>query len=198
VYSNAEEVELLLNGKSLGRKKTFATQVTLPVGPNISPSREFSSKYRLLWPVRFQPGALTAVGYTAGKEVARDEVSTAGAPARIRLVADRSVLEADGDDLSFVTVRIEDQEGHLSPLADNMVSFQVWGAGKIAAVDNGNAATVEPFHANYRKAFNGLALLIVRSSPREVGQIQVVATGAGLTPARLLIDTQNLNPKSTR
>jgi beta-galactosidase len=190
VYSNAEEVELLLNGKSLGRKKTFATPVTLPVGPNISPSREFSSKYRLLWPVRFQPGALTAVGYTAGKEVARDEVSTAGAPARIRLVADRDVLKADGDDLSFVTVRIEDQEGHLCPLADNMVSFQVWGTGKIAAVDNGNAATVEPFHANYRKAFNGLALLIVRSSPHEAGQVQIVATGAGLAPAQLVIDTR--------
>jgi beta-galactosidase len=198
VYSNAEEVELQLNGKSLGRKKTLAAKVTLPVGPNISPSREFGSKYRLLWPVPFQPGALTAIGYTAGKEVARDEVSTAGPPARIRLVADRNVLEADGNDLSFVTVRIEDQEGHLSPLADNMVSFQVWGAGKIAAVDNGNPATVEPFHARYRKAFNGLALLIVRSSPGEAGQIQVVATGAGLTPARLMIDTQNLKPKSTR
>ena len=113
-------------------------------------------------------------------------------------MADRSVLEADGDDLSFVTVRIEDQQGHLCPLADNMVSFQVWGAGKLAAVDNGNPATVEPFHANYRKAFNGLALLIVRSNPREAGQIQVVATGAGLAPARLAIETQSLNPKSTR
>jgi beta-galactosidase len=190
VYSNADEVELLLNGKSLGRKKTFAEKVTLPVGPNISASREFPSKYRLLWPVPFQAGALTAIGYAAGKEVARDEVSTAGAPARIRLVADRSVLEANGDDLSFVTVRIEDEQGHLCPLADNMVSFQVSGAGKIAAVDNGNPATVEPFHANYRKAFNGLALLIVRSSPREAGQIQVVATGAGLTPARLVIDSR--------
>jgi beta-galactosidase len=71
-----------------------------------------------------------------------------------------------------------------------MVTFQVQGAGQIAAVDNGNAATVEPFHANYRKAFNGLALLIVRSSRHEAGQIQVVATGVGLTPARLVIDTK--------
>ena len=189
-YSNAEEVELLLNGKSLGRKKTFTTPVTLPVGPNISASREFSSKYRLMWPVPFQQGALTAIGYTAGKEVARDEVSTAGAPARIRLVADRDAIKADGDDLSFVTVRVEDRDGHLCPLADNMVTFQVSGAGTIAAVDNGNAATVEPFHANYRKAFNGLALLIVRSSPQEAGPIQVVATGAGLTPARLVIDSR--------
>jgi beta-galactosidase len=197
VYSNAEEVDLLLNGKSLGRKRTLAATVTLPVGPNISASREFPSKYRLLWPVPFQPGALTAIGYTAGKEVARDEVSTAGAPARIRLVADRNALAADGDDLSFVTVRIEDQEGHLCPLADNMVSFHVWGAGKLAAVDNGNPATTEPFHANYRKAFNGLALLIVRSSTREAGQIQIVATGAGLAPARLVIDSRTESPPRT-
>jgi beta-galactosidase len=105
-------------------------------------------------------------------------------------VADRDAIKADGDDLSFVTVRVEDRDGHLCPLADNMVTFQVSGAGTIAAVDNGNAATVEPFHANYRKAFNGLALLIVRSSQREAGPIQVVATGAGLTPARLVIDSR--------
>lgn len=190
VYSNAEEVELLLNGKSLGRKKTLATRVRLPVGPDVSPSGEFLSKYRLAWPVPYQAGALTAIGYSAGKAVARDEVNTAGAPARIRLVADRNTIEADGDDLSFVTVRIEDQEGHLCPLASNLVTFQVWGAGKIAAVDNGNPATVEPFNADHRTTFNGLALLVVRSIPREAGQIQIVATGVGLTPARLVIDSQ--------
>jgi beta-galactosidase len=71
-----------------------------------------------------------------------------------------------------------------------MVSFQASGAGKIAAVDNGNPATVEPFHANYRKAFNGLALLIVRSDSREAGKIQIVATGAGLIPAQIEIDSR--------
>jgi beta-galactosidase len=189
VYSNAQEVDLLVNGRSLGRQHTFTTKITLPVGPNVSPTKEFASKYRLRWSVPYQPGTLTAIGYSGGKEVARDEVNTAGEPARITLAPDRDVINADGDDLSFVTVRIEDQHGHLCPMADNMVTFHVWGAGKIAAVDNGNAATIEPFHANYRKAFNGLALLILRSSPREAGQIHVTASGVGLTPAQLTITT---------
>src|SRR5262249_1440817 len=89
VYSNAEEVELLLNGKSLGRRKTFTTNITLPVGPNVSATGQFQSKYRLLWSVPYQPGSLTAVGYSGGKEVARDEVHTAGEPAQIKLIADR-------------------------------------------------------------------------------------------------------------
>jgi beta-galactosidase len=197
VYSNAQEVELLLNGRSLGRKKTFTTPITLPVGPDISPTLEMQSKYRLLWSVPYQPGDLIAVGYSGGKEVARDEVHTAGEPARITLVADRDVIQADNDDLSFVTVRIEDAAGHFCPVADNMVTFQVWGAGKIAAVDNGNAATTEPFHAKYRKAFNGLALLIVRATGA-AGPIHVTATGANLAPAEIVINTQNLSPKSSR
>jgi beta-galactosidase len=190
VYSNAEEVELSLNGQSLGRKKTFDATVELPVGPNVSETRKFQSKYRLLWQVPYQPGALTATAYSRGKVVARDEVDTAGPPARIRLIADRSVIAADGDDLSFVTVRIEDQAGHLCPTADNLVSFKVTGAGKIAAVDNGNAATIEPFHADHRKAFNGLALLIVRSKLHEIGPTQVNATGTGLAPARIALETR--------
>jgi beta-galactosidase len=197
-YSNAQEVELLLNGRSLGRKKTFTTNITLPVGPNISPTKQFHSKYRLLWSVPYQPGTLTAVGYSSGKEVARDEVHTAGEPARITLVADRDVIQADGDDLSFVTVRVEDADGHICPVADNMVAFHVWGAGTLAAVDNGNAATTEPFHANYRKAFNGLALLILRSAAGSAGPIHVSATGAGLRPGELTVNTQTLTPKSSR
>ena len=94
---------------------------------------------------------------------------TAGPPARVRLIPDRSRIQADGDDLSFVTVRIEDKDGNLCPAADNLVRFNVTGAGTIAAVDNGNAATVEPFHADRRKAFNGLALLIVRSKQGQPG-----------------------------
>src|SRR5262249_49735579 len=131
----------------------------------------------------------TAVGYSGGKEVARDEINTAAKPARITLVTDRNSIQADGEDLAFITVRIEDSQGHLDPLADNLVTFQVWGAGKIAAVDNGNAATTEPFQANYRKAFNGLALLVLRSSPGEAGSIHVTATATNLTPAELVITT---------
>ena len=69
----------------------------------------------------------------------------------MKLEPDRAVIHADGEDLSFVTVRIEDKDGNLCPLADNLVQFRVEGAGRIAAVDNGNAATVEPFQATSAK-----------------------------------------------
>jgi beta-galactosidase len=80
-------------------------------------------------------------------------------------------------------VRIEDKDGNLVPEAANLVRFQVTGAGHIEAVDNGNAATVEPFHADHRKAFNGLALLIVRSTTGQSGKIAVTATSEGLAQA---------------
>jgi len=181
-YSNGEEIELFLNGKSLGRKKRFSEPVEVPVGPNISPDRRFLTKYRLMWQVPYAPGTLRAVAYQGGKQVASDEVRTAGAPARVRLIPDRNAIQADGDDLSFVTVRIEDQDGNLCPVADNLVKFSVTGAGSRRAVDNGNAATEEPFQADQRKAFNGLALVIVSSKAGETGRIRVTASSEGLAP----------------
>jgi beta-galactosidase len=192
-YSNAEEVELFLNGKSLGRKKRFSDPWEMPVGHNVSESEKFLTKYRLLWQVPYQPGTLKAVAYSGGKQVAAQEVRTAGDPARIKLLADRTVIHADGDDLSYVTVRIEDKDGNLCPLADNLVHFNMTGTGEIAGVDNGNAATTEPFHADHRKAFSGLALLILRSRS-EPGKIHVVATGDGLTKDQLDIRTESAPP----
>jgi beta-galactosidase len=179
-YSNGDEVELFLNGKSLGRKKRFAEMVELPVGPNVTPDRKFESKYRYLWQVPFAPGVLKAVAYQNGQPVASEEVRTAGPAAQVRLIPDRKTIHADGDDLSFITVRIEDKDGNLVPEADNLVHFAVTGPGTIAAVDNGNAATVEPFHADQRRAFNGLALLIVRSRPGQTGEARITATSDGL------------------
>ena len=180
VYSNAEEVELFLNGASLGVQKTRTTPVQLPVGRNVSETLTFASTYRLLWQVPYQPGELRAVARSHGREVAHDEMHTAGAAARVRLIADRSVIHADGDDLSFITARIEDANGHLVPTADSLINFKVSGPGFIEAVDNGNAATVEPFHADHRHAFNGLALLIVRSRAGATGRIQVMADSEGM------------------
>ena len=131
-YTNADEVELFLNGKSLGRKQRFAEPVELPVGKNVSQDGKFVSKYRLEWQVPYQPGDLKAVAYRGGKQVAMDEVHTAGAPARVKLTADRATIQADGKDLSFLTVRIEDAKGNLCPSADNLVQFAVTGAGEIA------------------------------------------------------------------
>jgi beta-galactosidase len=189
-YSNGEEVELFLNGKSLGRKKRFSEPVELPVAASVSPDKKFASRYRLMWQVPYQPGTLKAVAYQGGKQVATDEVRTADAPARVRLTPDRTVIGADGDDLSFVTVRIEDKDGNLCPLADNLVKFNVTGAGAIRAVDNGNAATVELFNADHRKAFNGLALLIVKSQRGQAGKIRVAAASEGLTQGTAEITAQ--------
>ena len=182
-YSNGDEVELFLNGKSLGRKKRFSEPVEIPVGNNISPDHKFSTRYRLLWQVPYQPGTLKAVAYQGGKQVAVDEVHTAGVAAKVRLIADRGAIQADGEDLSFITVRIEDKDGNLVPEADNLVHFNVTGAGNIAAVDNGNAATVEPFQANQRKAFSGMALLVVRSQKGQKGSIHITATSDRLAQA---------------
>ncbi|MGE5815306.1 MAG: glycoside hydrolase family 2 TIM barrel-domain containing protein, partial [Acidobacteriota bacterium] len=190
VYTNAEEAELFLNGKSLGTRKKGAEPVEIPVdGRNIKPGI-FATPYRIAWNVPWQAGTLRVVARSGGREVASDEVKTAGSPARVTLVADRNAIRADGDDLSFVTVRIEDEQGNLCPLADNLLRFSVTGAGTIAAVDNGNAATTEPFQASERKAFSGMAMLIVRSVKGKPGEVRVAAESDGLKASVISLTTQ--------
>ncbi|MGH9523250.1 MAG: DUF4982 domain-containing protein, partial [Terriglobales bacterium] len=180
VYTNADEVELFLNGKSLGKKARFSEPVELPVGKSVNSDLKIMSKYRLEWQVPYAPGTLKAVAYKDGKQVATDERVTAGPPAKIELMPDRARIKDDGDDLSFVTVRIVDKDGNLCHMADNLVHFKLSGPGTIAAVGNGNAATFEPFQANERKAFSGMALVIVRSEEGKSGEIRIEATGGGL------------------
>ncbi|MDI1335771.1 MAG: glycoside hydrolase family 2 TIM barrel-domain containing protein [Lacunisphaera sp.] len=186
-YSNCDEVELRVNGKSLGRKKPGIDTTPVLVTFNNYPGPTFESKYRLRWDVPYAPGSLEVIGYKDGREAARKIVRTAGLPARIALVPDRKTIAADGYDLSFVTVRIEDKDGNLCPLADNKVTFTLKGPGEIAGVDNGNAATIDPFQANWRRAFNGLALAIIRSRPGESGKILMQAESDGLSVAKLTL-----------
>jgi len=112
----------------------------------------------------------------------------------VRLLADRTVIRADGDDLSYITARIEDADGHLVPAADSLLHFKVSGAGCIEAVDNGNAATVEPFRADHRHAFNGLALLIVRSRAGAAGRIEVRADSDSLQGAAIGLSARTVAP----
>jgi beta-galactosidase len=196
VYTNADEVDLVLNGVSLGRKRRGRELVAIPVGDNVAEEGMLLTPYRMVWAAPWQPGTLRAVAYRGGREVASDEVRTAGKPSRVRLVADRSELLADGRDLSFVTVRIEDEDGNLCPRADNPVRFTVKGAGRREAVDNGNPATLEPFQADERRAFGGLALLIVRSEKGRIGAIDVRARSKGLKSAKLTLTT--VSPPSRR
>jgi beta-galactosidase len=171
-YTNADEVELLLNGESLGSR----TKKDL-IGLHYE------------WKVPFKPGTLKAVAKKDGKVVATDEVITAGAPAKLELSADRPKIHADGDDLSFVTVRVLDKDGHVCPDADNEISFSLDGPASLAGVDNGDPTNVESFQGTKHKAFHGLALAIVRSKDA-AGTATLKATAEGLAPASATIATE--------
>ncbi|MEO0473162.1 MAG: glycoside hydrolase family 2 TIM barrel-domain containing protein, partial [Bacteroidota bacterium] len=188
-YTNAEEVELFVNGISQGKKRKGQDITPIPAEFHDFEKGIYQSKYRLAWDVPYQPGELKVVAYTAGKAVAEKILKTAGKPARIRLIPDRDELNADGQDLSFITVRVEDKNGNVCPLADDLVNFTISGAGTLAAVGNGNQRSMESFQAPFRKAFNGLCLLIVRTTP-EAGLIKVKAKGKGLGEASLELVTE--------
>jgi len=188
-YTNCDEAELFLNGESLGKKVMGVDKTTIPAEFNWwkRPETSWDSPYRLHWNVRYQSGVLKVVAYRGGEVAAEKTITTAGNPAQIRLTPDRLVIDADGYDLSFVTVQIEDKNGNFCPLADNLIQFQVEGPATIAAVGNGNAATTEPFHANYRKAFNGQCMLIIRSRGESAGEIKITATSEGLASRNVTI-----------
>ena len=166
-YTNCDDVELFLNGRSLGKK-----------------SKE-GDDLHLVWHVPWQAGELKAVGHRGGREIT-DVVRTAGAPARLVLHADRQVIHADGKDLSFVTVTVTDKNGIPVPDADNLVKFSLEGPMTIAGVDNGSETSMEPFKADHRKAFNGKCLVILRSSGHD-GATTLTATSDGLEPATVKV-----------
>jgi len=170
-YNNADEVELYLNGKSLGVKKKLGEDL------------------HIMWRVKYEPGTLKAVSRKNGKVVLTREIHTAGAPAKIELIADRKNIKADGKDLSFITVKILDKDGNLVPNADNLVNFKISGPGFIAGVDNGDEVSHDPFKANYRKAFNGLALAIIQTKEK-AGNITFTATSAGLKSATAVLQVK--------
>ena len=118
-----------------------------------------------------------------------DEVRTAGVPAKIILIPDRTEINADGDDLSNVTIKIVDKEGRVCPNADNLVEFNIEGEGVIAGVGNGNPVSHEYFKANKRKAFHGMCLAVIQSK-REPGTIRLAAESEGLQPAEVLVQAK--------
>jgi beta-galactosidase len=181
-YTNCDEAELFLNGKSLGKKVMGVDKTTIPAEFMWwkKPEKTWDSPYRLNWNVAYEPGELKVIAYKNGKAVAEKKIVTAGKATQIKLVPDRTEIDADGYDLSFITVKIEDKDGNFCPLADNLVNFKIEGPATIAAVGNGNAATTEPFQANYRKAFNGLCMLIIKSKSNETGEIKITASSENL------------------
>lgn len=191
-YTNAEEVELFINGKSQGRKTKGVDKTRIPVkfGAWKNKDKFFDSPYRLNWNVTYEAGEIEAVAYIKGKEVARKLIKTAQKPAQISLIPDRNEIHADGEDLSFITIKIEDENGTFVPLADNLVNFKVTGPASIAAVGNGDATSTEPFQASYRKAFNGLCLLVIKSKKGEKGEITIEASSEGLKGKAIKIQTK--------
>jgi beta-galactosidase len=181
-YTNCEEAELFVNGKSYGRKKMGVDKTIIPVSFNAWKNRpkDFESPYRLSWNVTYEKGEIKVVAYKNGKEAATKTIRTAKNPSQIKLLPDRNSIYADGVDLSFITVRIQDEGGNFCALADNKIHFKLTGPATIAAVDNGNAASLEPFQANYRKAFNGLCLLVIKSKKGQKGEVKIEASSPGL------------------
>ncbi|MGA9120354.1 MAG: glycoside hydrolase family 2 TIM barrel-domain containing protein [Bacteroidota bacterium] len=168
-YTNCESVELFLNGKSLGKKRIRDTR-----------------DLHLEWMVPYAPGTLKAIARNNANEVCTDEVQTTGTPAKILLVPDRREIGADGEDLSYVTVKIVDKEGRVCPDADNTIMIGVDGEGILAGVGNGNPISHEAFKAHKRNAFHGLCLAIVQSG-RKPGTITLSAASEGLQAAQVVI-----------
>jgi len=173
VYTSGDSAELFLNGKSLGMKK------------------KGSFEYRLTWDdVVYQPGELKAIAYKDGKIWAQDLVKTTGPAAKLTLEADRSKIKADGQDFSYITVTIADQAGLMVPRSHNLVQFGITGPGEIVAVDNGDATDHAPFHAKEVKAFNGLALVIVRAKDGYPGKVVLHAKSQGLAAADVTVEAR--------
>ena len=189
-YSNGEDVELFLNGKSLGRKTMGKDTVTLPLNNRHAPKiKSFESPYRLKWDVKYSPGTLSAVSYKDGKVHAKTEVKTAGPAYKMSVEADRSIIKADGQDLSYVTISITDKDGNIVPYAENMIRFKLTGPGKIAGVGNGDPTSEEPFVTNYRRAFSGKAVVILQADTKP-GKLTLTATSDRLQASEITVKTQ--------
>jgi beta-galactosidase len=171
VYTSGDEAELFLNGKSLGRKK------------------KGQYEYRLKWDeVLYQPGELKVIAYKDGVKWAEDVISTTGKAIKLSMAADRPAVRPDGTDLIFITVRVEDKNNLLVPKSSNLLNFSITGPGKIVAVDNGDATSHDPFQASYRRAYNGMALVIVAAEKSATGSFTVHAVSKGLKGSSVTVN----------
>lgn len=162
VYSGHEKEELFLNGKSLGVKET---------------NRE--NQFLAIWKVPYQSGELKAFGYKGKTVKAIHILQTAKNPVQLKLTADRSKIQASGQDLSFITVELTDENGVRNQDSENMLNFEISGPGKIVAVASSNPMSTESFQRPQRKAWKGRCLVIVKSG-KEAGKIVLTAKAEGL------------------
>lgn len=176
VYSNLDEVELIVNGKSLGRQKV----------PHLG---------HLTWKVPFAPGFIEARAFAAGKLILTERHETTGAPAKLRLSADRTQIDADGEDIAMLKVEALDAKGRPVPTAGNKLAFRVSGAGTLIGVGNGDPNCLESDKAPSRSLFNGLAQIIVQAG-KQPGDIVIEAVGDGLVPAKLTVMAKAARPRA--
>ncbi len=173
VFTSGDEAELFLNGKSLGRKA------------------KGQYEYRLRWDdVIYEPGELKVVAYKDGRQWATNRVKTTGDAAELSLKPDRTAIASDGYDLSYVTLTVLDKDGFTVPQADNSIMFEISGPGEIVATDNGDPTDMTPFPSLERRAFNGLALAIMKAQPGQTGQIAMTAKSEGLATASASIQSR--------
>lgn len=168
-YSNADEVELFLNGESLGIKS------------------KQDDDLHLMWRVPFQPGTIKAVSRINGKIVLEKEVQTAEKATQLKVIADRTEIAADGTDLSFITVEVLDKNGVLVPNAENQIQFEIEGDATIVGVDNGNQVSHESFKGSTIKVFYGKCLVVVQAG-ETAGEVVLSSKSEGLESSKLTIE----------
>jgi beta-galactosidase len=162
VYSNLDKVELLVNGQSLGTK-------------------EVKKDSHLAWIVKYSSGAIEARGWKDGKQTMTTKRETTGPAAKLVMSADRREISADGEDVAFFAVEVQDAQGRAVPVTDNRVTFKVIGEGILIGTGNGDPTNQEPDKGTSRKAFSGLCMAIVQST-KVAGKITVEAASPGLAP----------------
>jgi beta-galactosidase len=139
--------------------------------------------------VKYEPGTVKVVAFDDnGKAVAEKEIHTAGKPHHLELSADRDIVSADGNDLSYITVSVVDKDGNLCPNADNQLNFEVSGAGNFKAVCNGDATSLEMFHLPTMKTFSGKLVVTVQAT-KQPGNIELQVKGKGLKTGKISITT---------
>jgi len=163
-YNNADEVELFLNGKSLGKKS------------------KQNDDLHIFWRVKFEPGTLKAISRKDGKVVLEKEIHTAGKASKIDLKANKTAFKNDTYDLVYVTVSIQDKDGNLSPNANDLIHFEVTGGGKLVGVDNGYQAGLDSFKASSCKVYNGKCIAIIQSNGKKENIQLKASTGNGISP----------------
>ncbi|WP_281227901.1 glycoside hydrolase family 2 TIM barrel-domain containing protein [Flavobacterium aquiphilum] len=171
-YNNADEVELFLNGKSLGKKS------------------KQNDDLHIFWRVKFEPGTLKAISRKDGKVVLEKEIHTAGKASKIDLKANKTAFKSDTYDLVYVTVSIQDKDGNLSPNANDLIHFEVTGGGKLVGVDNGYQAGLDSFKASSCKVYNGKCIAIIQSNGKKENIQLKASTGNGISPKAIEVKVE--------